>query len=100
MLAGQPVGTPLVVGTPVTEGCPVLTSLPPTLYGLANGRRSDLVVWIFQISLSPCAQKLANSFGICEMSRIQPAQSNPRAMFSKRAGQISLGCRRCRRRAA
>ena len=40
-------------------------------------------IWMFQISLSPCAEKLANSFGMIDTSRISwPRKPKPRAMFS------------------
>ena len=52
-------------------------------------------IWMFQISLSPCAVKSANSFGMTDTSRISlPRSPNPQAknLFSvidylqKRAG--------------
>src|SRR5262249_24412994 len=40
-------------------------------------------IWMFHISLSPCAAKSANSFGITDTSRISwPRRSKPRAIFS------------------
>src|SRR5262245_44802956 len=40
-------------------------------------------IWMFQISLSPCAEKLANSFGMIDTSRISwPRKPKPRAMFA------------------
>src|SRR5262249_46784588 len=40
-------------------------------------------IWIFHISLSPCAAKSANSLGITDTSRIScPRSPKPRAMFS------------------
>ena len=40
-------------------------------------------IWMFHISLSPCAAKSANSFGITDTSRISwPRRSKPPAIFS------------------
>src|SRR3984957_1879694 len=47
---------------------------------------------MFHISLSPCAAKSANSFGITDTSRISwPRRPKPRAMFSKRNRQPTVG---------